>query len=80
MQCTERCTERETCNGCVGAEWLLMYWLFTSMISWLLQTWDSSSCQHCERSSCMLPLVQEKVKIKNLTYDFYRICIAFAPS
>lgn len=44
MQCTERCTERETRNGCVGAEWLLVYWLFTSMISWLPQTWDSSSC------------------------------------
>ena len=27
-------------NGCVGAEWLSVYWLFTFMSLWLPGGWD----------------------------------------
>ena len=46
MSLAEYCTESEKQNGCLGAEWLLVYLLFT-----LVSTWLTGSCSsHCPAS------------------------------
>ena len=56
---------------------VFVVYLDDRMADWEL--WLTAIAQHQERGLYHTSLVQEKIKIQNLQYDFYWMCIAFAP-
>ena len=79
MQFIEYCTGGEKQNGCVHAEWLCVYWLFTLILMWLTELRLNATAQHYKRMSYHTLPVQEKIQIQNLKDNFYSVCIAFIP-